>query len=141
MSAGVAKKQHSNSWRFLYGKPFPHFSPDFLTFWLLCYPIGSVKSIRCAGYLAMISLWGVVRFSKFPNRKPNQTPKFPNLLARVLYFHHTLDVEKPQEVILRSSSWLLCQCVSRLLVRQLDTCRHRSKNCARLRLFVRHELA
>ena len=67
MGAGVAKKQHSNYVAFLYGKPFPHFYSENLTFWLRCYDSDSVKSIASAGYGTMISLWRVVRFSKSPN--------------------------------------------------------------------------
>ena len=78
MGAGVAKKQHSDYWLFLYGKPFPHFLPENLTFWSAHYLISSVLIIAGAVYSVMISLWYVVRFSKFPNQKPNQAPEFPN---------------------------------------------------------------
>ena len=78
MAVVVAKKQHSNYVAFLYGKPFPHFLPENLTFCGAHYLISSVQYTSGAFYSIVISLWDVVRFSKFPNQKPNQVPKFPN---------------------------------------------------------------
>ena len=78
MGAGVAKKQHSNYVAFLYGEPFPHFLTENLTFWSARYLISSVLTMAGAVYIVVISLWDVVRFSKFPNQKPNQAPRFPN---------------------------------------------------------------